>query len=423
MERNQSHYNSSGGSSYQNRNRDRSGGYRGFSRQNRFGKNRGFRNQRSNRGRFIGEKIPYEKYISKTVENYIAPSIYAEDRLFSEYAISELIKRNISSKGYNHPTLVQSQAIPHILQGKDVLGRASTGSGKTGAFLIPLIDKVLKDKLQKCLIIVPTRELASQIRTELIELSRGSGIFSVLIIGGVSMGMQINDLRRNPSFIIGTPGRLKDLYERNKINLETFNNIVLDEVDRMLDMGFIGDITLLISKLREKKQTLFFSATMSFEAEKIADTLLSNPVKLKIEEESPLKSVNQNVVMVQNSEQKLPTLVSLLTKEEFTKVLIFSRTKHGADNLTKKLKAQNLRVEAIHGNKTQQKRLRVISDFKLNRINILVATDVAARGLDIPNVSHVINYDEPQTFKDYIHRIGRTGRAGKPGNALTFVGC
>ncbi|MCD4811724.1 DEAD/DEAH box helicase [bacterium] len=372
--------------------------------------------------KYGGKKIPTDKYIAKAEAGYIAPSIYVEDKSYEDFNISNTtLKQNIARKGYKYPTKIQDQAIPLILQGKDILGLASTGSGKTGAFLIPLIDKILKDRSQKCLIIVPTRELAAQIQDEFRELAQGTNIYSTLVIGGTRINKQINQLRRNPEFVMGTPGRLKDLFERGVLDLGKFNNIVLDEVDRMLDMGFIPDITFLISKLRDKKQTLFFSATMTREAERIGNTLLNNPIRIQVEKESPLKNIDQDIVRVKNPADKVKTLEGLLDKDEFTKVLVFSRTKRGADKLSKQLFERGFRADAIHGDKSQNKRLAVMKKFKTDQLDILVATDVAARGIDIPNVSHVINYDEPENYKDYIHRIGRTGRAGKTGCALTFV--
>jgi len=405
--------------SHRSSSRSRNQNNRGGNNRNRYSRGRSHRRHSGGR-RFGGEKIPHHKYVAKAEEGYIIPSIYVEDKLYDDFAVSEIIKSNIKKKGYIHPTKIQNQAIPIILKGQDILGLASTGSGKTDAFLIPMIDKMIKDTSQRCLIIVPTRELAAQIQDSFSDLAKGTNIYSTLAIGGTRINSQINKLKRNPEFVIGTPGRLKDLYQRKALNLNTFNNIILDEVDRMLDMGFVPDITFLISKLREKKQTLFFSATMSPPAEKIAHTLLRNPERIQVEKESPLKNIDQDIVKI-GGNQKAGVLTDLLHRDEFKKVLVFSRTKRGADKLSKQLRESGFRVDAIHGNKSQNKRLRVLSWFKTNEINILIATDVAARGLDIPNVSHVINYDEPENFKAYIHRIGRTGRAGKSGNALTFV--
>ncbi|MCD4756007.1 DEAD/DEAH box helicase [bacterium] len=393
---------------------------RRYNTHKRYNKNRSYKPRYPRK--YGGKKIPTDKYIAKAEEGYIAPSIYVEDKTYDDFNISNAtLKQNITRKGYKNPTKIQHQAIPLILQGKDILGLASTGSGKTAAFLIPLIDRALKDRSQKCLIIVPTRELAAQIQDEFRILAQGTNIYSTLVIGGTRINKQINQLRRNPEFVMGTPGRLKDLFERGVLDLGKFNNIVLDEVDRMLDMGFIPDITFLISKLRDKKQTLFFSATMTKEAERIGNTLLNNPIRIQVEKESALKSVNQDIVRVKNPADKVKTLETLLDKDEFKKVLIFSRTKRGADKLSKQLFERGFRADAIHGDKSQNKRLAVMKKFKMDQLDVLVATDVAARGIDIPNVSHVINYDEPENYKDYIHRIGRTGRAGKTGCALTFV--
>ncbi|MBD3280068.1 DEAD/DEAH box helicase [Candidatus Dojkabacteria bacterium] len=378
------------------------------------------RGRGNNRGRFAGEKIAHEKYVAKAEEGYVAPSIYVKDSFYGDFQISDILKKNIETKGYKNPTKIQDQAIPVVLKGKDVLGLASTGSGKTDAFLVPMMDKMIKSRSEKCLIIVPTRELASQIQDEFRDLSRNTNTYSALVIGGASAHRQIKALKRKPQLVIGTPGRLRDLYERRNLRLDDFNNIILDEVDRMLDMGFIPDIRFLISKLRKERQTLFFSATMSKDAERIANTLLKNPVRIQVEKESPLKRVNQDIVKVRDVE-KISVLRDMMKKDEFRKVLVFSRTKRGADKLSKQLFQNGMKVDSIHGGKSQNKRQRVLKSFKQNRIDILVATDVAARGLDIPNVTHVINYDEPQSYKDYIHRIGRTGRAGKAGNALTFV--
>lgn len=408
MENNKrSHYSNS-------RSGNRSGGY---SKKNYYRNNKSRNNSRR---KHRGEHISRDRYIAKAKPGYVAPSIYVEDKFYEEFNISDILKKNIRRKQYKNPTLIQDQSIPEILAGKDILGLATTGSGKTGAFLIPMIDKVLNDRSQKVLIIVPTRELAFQIQEEFISLARDAGLYSALIIGGTKIGAQINKLKRRPEFVMGTPGRLKDLYERGVLDLGKFNNIVLDEVDRMLDMGFVPDITFLISKLREEKQTLFFSATMSPQAEKIANTLLQDPVRVQTEKEAPGANVDQDIVRCKQDE-KLSTLEKILEQDEVRKVLIFSRTKRGADKLSKQLYQGGFRADSIHGDKSQNKRLNVLRKFKTNTINILVATDVAARGLDIPNVTHVINYDEPENYKDYIHRIGRTGRAGKAGKALTFV--
>lgn len=376
--------------------------------------------KRGGRSRQGSRYISRDKYISKARESD-TPSIYVSDRSFNDFDLSPEIQRNIKARKYTNLTKIQAQAIPYILEGKDLLGIACTGSGKTGAFLIPMIDKILKDRRQKCLVITPTRELAFQIQDELRQFTRGTSIRSVVVIGGASMHRQILAIERDPQFVIATPGRLKDLFERRKIRLEKFNNVILDEVDRMLDMGFVRDISFLISKLPKQKQSLFFSATVAQKAERIAHTLLRNPVKVQTEKQLPIKNVDQDIVEVKSVFKKVEVLHNLLIKEDFEKVLIFSRTKRGADKLTYELRDRGFNVDAIHGDKTQFKRTTTIAKFRANTINILVATDVASRGIDIPDITHVINYDEPATYEDYIHRIGRTGRVGKKGTALTFV--
>lgn len=364
--------------------------------------------------------ISHNKYIAKAEEGE-TPSIYVSDYKLTDLELADSLKRNLDRKQYLYPTKIQHQSITHILQGRDLLGLAQTGSGKTAAFLIPLIEKVLKDAAQKVLIICPTRELANQIKDELFALTQGMPIRSVLVIGGASAYRQIFLIQKNPQFVIGTPGRIKDLSQRGELKLGQFNNIVLDEVDRMLDMGFVHDIKFLVSKLRGDKQSLFFSATMPSAAEHVARTLLKDPVRVQVEKQSPVSNVDQNVVKADSNSDKLRKLQDLLVREEFKKVLIFSRTKRATDRLSIELRRSGFKVDAIHGSKSQFVRTKVITKFKKDVINVLVATDVAARGLDIPDITHVINFDEPATYEDYIHRIGRTGRVGKKGVALTFV--
>ncbi len=364
--------------------------------------------------------ITRETYISEG-EKYVPDSIYNTDKTFDDFNLNNLLKNNINNRNYKNPTKIQSIAIPEILNQKDILAIASTGSGKTASFLIPLINKNLNDSKQRCLIIVPTRELAHQIQQELRQFTKNLGLRDVVIIGGASMRDQIMILNKNPQFVIATPGRLLDLYKRNKINLASFNNVVLDEVDRMLDMGFVHDIKTIISKLNSNKHTMFFSATLNNEAETIANSILKNPAKIQIAPQQAHKYVDQNIVRVKGSENKVDVLHKLLIKEEFEKVLIFSRTKKGADIVSYELKQRGLKTDSLHGDKPMGKRTKVLKMFKQGDINILVATDVASRGIDVPDITHVINYDEPATKEDYIHRIGRTGRIGRKGVALTFV--
>jgi superfamily II DNA/RNA helicase len=371
-----------------------------------------------NRG-FKPSNINPQRYIAKAQKSSSC-SIYDPNCKFTDFNLVNSLHQNIKKKGYKKPTKIQAQAIPCCLEGRDVLGLASTGSGKTAAFLIPMLNKAIKDKNQRCLIVTPTRELANQIQKEFIFFAKGSKARSALIIGGQNIRTQIGSLKQKPQFVVATPGRLIDLMNKRIINLGQFNNIVLDEVDRMLDMGFINDIKLITRNLRKQKQSLFFSATINKKVEEVARTFLHKPEKVQVEKLSPRKNVDQNVVRV-NSHQKLDRLHDILIKDGFNKVLIFSRTRRGTDKLRKKLDTRGFSVDSVHGGKTQSRRQKVMKKFRTNQIDILVATDVAARGLDINNITHVINYDEPATYDDYIHRIGRTGRAGKKGNALTFV--
>ncbi|MFA6459482.1 MAG: DEAD/DEAH box helicase [Candidatus Paceibacterota bacterium] len=360
------------------------------------------------------------KFVNKAVITEVVPNFVPQNQ-FKDFNIDERLKNNIIKKGYLNPTPIQDRSIPHILEGKDVVGIANTGTGKTAAFLIPLIDKVMKDRNQKVMIMVPTRELADQIDHELRQFVNMLSIFSVCCVGGVSIMRQINSLRHSNSFIIGTPGRLKDLVERKVIFLSQFNTVVLDEADRMLDMGFVADMKFMINSMPADRQTLFFSATMSHEIDGLIKVFLKNPVSISVKTGDTAKSIDQDVVRVASGKTKIDVLHELLTQTEFTKVLIFGKTKHGVERLKDTLLERGFKSESIHGNKNQSKRQKALDLFKSGKLHILVATDVAARGIDVSDISHVINYDLPATYEDYIHRIGRTGRAGKKGKAITFI--
>lgn len=346
--------------------------------------------------------------------------VYQPKNTFDNFLINETIKQNIKDRGYILPTPIQDQSIPELLNNRDVIGIANTGTGKTAAFLIPLLNKILIDGQQKVLIVVPTRELAVQIEEEFKSLARNTQIFSVLCIGGASMHNQIYALRRNHNVVIGTPGRLKDLNQQRKLNFALYNNIVLDEVDRMLDMGFINDVKLIISKLPNDRQSLFFSATISNDAQGIIHTFLKNPLTISVKTQDTAVNVDQDVVKM-NGRAKIDVLHDLLTQKGFDKVLLFGRTKWGIEKLAKQLSFKGFKVAALHGNKRQNQRQRALDDFKQNKVNVLLATDIASRGLDINDVTHVINYDLPESYEDYVHRIGRTGRANKKGIALSFI--
>lgn len=339
---------------------------------------------------------------------------------FSNFNIVPQLKENILSKGYKTPTPIQDKTIPAILEGQDVIGIANTGTGKTGAFLIPLINKIFLNRSEKVLILAPTRELAIQIQDELIEFSKGLGIRSVLCIGGENIYRQKKELRTNPSFVIGTPGRIKDLIKERCLFLNTFRNVVLDETDRMVDIGFITDIKYFISLLPYPRQSLFFSATVPIKVQEILKSFIKNGITISVKEQPIAETIHQEAIKVGNY-NKLDKLHDLLAQDGFDKVLIFGRTKWGVQKLTEQLIKRGFKAGAIHGNKNQNQRKRVLEKFKTNQIKILLATDVASRGLDIPDVTHVINYDTPATMDDYAHRIGRTGRANKRGIALTFI--
>lgn len=345
-----------------------------------------------------------------------------ETRLFADFPLHKNILKNLDAIGFARTTVVQDKSIEHVLAGSDVIGIANTGTGKTAAFLLPLLNEILKGKRRRALIVVPTRELALQINQEFLRFSRGLGVRSAVCIGGAGMGAQMKSLASQPQFVIGTPGRLKDFSRQKRINYTLFDTVVLDEVDRMLDMGFIHDIRFLISLMPESRQSLFFSATLPTEIAALADSFLKTPVKIEVRTAQTSQNVKQDVVRLRPGEDKVERLHEILIEPEMCKVIIFGRTKFGVDKLVQKLKVKGFRVDAIHGNKSQGSRQRVLAGFREGKINILVATDVAARGLDIPDVSHVINFDLPHVYEDYIHRIGRTGRGDKVGAALTFIG-
>lgn len=380
---------------------------------------RGARPQ-GNRNRGQGERINVARFINKAVITEKTEHFMPEHR-FDDFEIAPELKKAIVAKGYLLPTPIQDRAIPHILNGEDVVGIANTGTGKTAAFLIPLIDKILQAPREKALIMVPTRELAIQIDQEFKEFTKGIRLFSVCCVGGMGIGKQIADLRRQHSVIIGTPGRLKDLIARGNIHPEEFANVVLDEADRMLDMGFIGDMRAIMGKMPTPRHTLFFSATLSPDIQKLIKDFLVEPVSISVKTQETAQNVDQDIVRVAPGADKLDILHDLLNKKEFSKVLIFGRTKHGVEKLSRKLIERGFKADSIHGDKNHSRRQRALKSFKENNVQVLVATDVAARGLDITDITHVINYDLPQTYNDYIHRIGRTGRSNKSGTALTFI--
>jgi len=358
-------------------------------------------------------------FIKRAQESEI--TTFIPQNQFNDFALLPLIKKNIEARGYKSPTPIQDGIIPHVLEGRDVVGIANTGTGKTAAFLLPLIHKVLSNPNQKVLIIAPTRELAIQIEDELFEFAKNTPIVSVLCIGGANMRQQKNRLYRKHDFVIGTAGRLLDLEQSRALRLNEYASVVLDEVDRMLDMGFIRDMQYIIAKLPKNRHSLFFSATLPTEVQNVMKSFLNNPITITIKSSEPTaKNVDQDVVYVKGR-NRVDVLHDLLIQDGFKKVLIFGRTKHGMNKLTLKLVERGFKVAAIHGNKSQSQRQMALDSFKSDKVQILLATDIASRGLDIDDITHVINYDLPETYEDYIHRIGRTGRAEKKGNALTFI--
>jgi len=413
----------SGGRSQGRNNRPQGRPFRGHNTNRSQHGNRGNapRGRGGGNGRRNEAFIPYSRFIARAVDVVPEPP-FVPTFQYNELPVDDELKRAIELKGYAAPTPIQDATIPLILRGRDVVGIANTGTGKTAAFLIPLIQKVRTVRGHEVLIMVPTRELAIQIEDELRSLTRGMRIYSVVCVGGININPQIRALRQRNDFIIGTPGRLKDLVDRGILRLETYRTVVLDEADRMLDMGFINDMRYLIQRVPKERQTLFFSATFAPEVQRVVKEFLTEPEQVSVKTRDTSKNVDQNVVHIQPHESKVDVLHGLLSSPGFDKVLVFGRTKHGVERLAKALVHRGINAESIHGNKDHRKRVRALEAFKHNRAQVLVATDVAARGLDIPSVSHVINYDVPTTYDDYVHRIGRTGRAGKTGIALTFIG-
>ena len=362
------------------------------------------------------------KFINKSTQdnkNY-TEEVYIPENSFASLKIEESLKKNIFAGGYINPTLIQDKSIPAILAGRDVVGIANTGTGKTASFLIPLTDKALKNSNEKFIILAPTRELAVQIDEEFKKLKKGLKLWSVCAVGGVPIYRQMKDFKYEFNFLIGTPGRIKDLIERGVINLKEFQTIVLDESDRMLDMGFVEDMKFLMKGMQKPHQTIFFSATVSPAVDKIIKEFLVDPVSISVKTRDTAESIDQDIVDVKGKD-KLKVLHELLLESSIERAIIFVKTKSGVDKLYRNLKELGHSIESIHGDKRPRERNFSLKSFKDGNVNTLIATDVAARGLDISDISHVINYDLPSTYEDYIHRIGRTGRAGKTGKALTFM--
>jgi len=395
----------------------RSSGPRFNSGRQRFGQNR-----RGNGGNKQQSKyIDPSKFVNKAKPAQEVV-VFEPKHKFADFPFAAPLQANIASHGYVNPTPIQDEAIMPVLEGRDLIGLANTGTGKTAAFLLPILSRLIEDPNSvRALIMAPTRELAVQIDDEFRAFSKGLGLYSALCVGGVNIGPQIKQIKRGPHLVIGTPGRLKDLVQQKALRLGAANMLVLDEADRMLDMGFIRDINFLVDQLDTNRQSLCFSATITPEIKTLIDGMLKDPVTVSVRTSETSEHVEQDVVRATSKEHKLELLEELLHQPDFEKVIVFGQTKHGVQRLAEKLSKSGIPAEAIHGNKSQGQRQRALDAFKKNNVRVLVATDVAARGLDIPNVSHVINFDQPNTYEEYVHRIGRTGRAGKKGKALTFI--
>lgn len=345
---------------------------------------------------------------------------YVPTNSFEDFEVEAIIKDNLRAKGFTAPSAIQDKTIPLVLQGRDVIGIADTGSGKTAAFAVPMLHDAITNGTS-ALIIAPTRELAQQIDAECRSIARGSKLRGAVLIGGASMGSQLRDLKAKPQIVIGTPGRIKDHIERGSLQLNHYSFVVLDEVDRMLDMGFVNDVTTILSKLSHERQSLFFSATFDAKVNTLIDTFSNDPITISVKTGATGENIHQNVVRVRHDGEKMDKLHDLLIAGDIHKAIIFDDTQRSVERLSNELATRGFKADAIHGGKSQGQRQRSLAKFKENHVNILVATDVAARGIDVADITHVINYSTPNSYDDYVHRIGRAGRAGKVGHALTFI--
>jgi ATP-dependent RNA helicase RhlE len=392
-------------------------------RSSRYG--RTYSSSSNNRSRPSRGRMPKKDYINPSKFIQAAKPVTAEKYIptnsFADFRLESLIQNNLEAMGYTDPSPIQDKAIPAGLMGEDVVGVANTGTGKTAAFAVPLLNRLMLDPTSRALILAPTRELAQQIEEQCRLIGKGSGLDGALLIGGMSMGPQLGELRNNPRIIIGTPGRVKDHLERRSLKVSDCNIIVLDEVDRMLDMGFMTDIRYLIEQTQPNRQGYYFSATLDHKVRAIIDNFTTDPVLISVKSGDTSANVEQNIVSFGSDTDKINKLHDVLINEPTMKAVIFDDTHRSVEKLTKELESRGFSTDSLHGGKSQPQRQRVLKKFKDNQIKVLVATDVAARGLDISDITHVINYSLPQSYDDYVHRIGRTGRANRVGHALTFV--
>src|SRR3954454_22015473 len=346
---------------------------------------------------------------------------------FSQLGLIPALQRAVTGEGYVEPTPIQARAIPHVLAGRDLLGLAQTGTGKTAAFALPILQRLSqlvpagRPRPIRCLVLTPTRELAAQIQESFATYGNHRALRSFVIFGGVGMEAQKQALRAGMDILVATPGRLLDLAGQGLVELKALEVFVLDEADRMLDMGFIHDVRKVIRLLPRRRQTLFFSATMPPEAQELADQLLTRPETVAVvPSATTAERIDQEVYFVEKADKRA-LLVDVLRDTSMRRVLVFSRTKHGANRIAEHLVKAGVGAEAIHGNKSQNARERALAGFKMGRVRVLVATDIAARGIDIDDVTHVVNFDVPEVPEAYVHRIGRTARAGASGMAMTFI--
>ncbi|MCA9358242.1 DEAD/DEAH box helicase [Candidatus Kaiserbacteria bacterium] len=403
---------------FNSNNRRPGGGRRGGSGGGRFSDRRGGSRGRSGGGRKQPTFDPSQFINTNPVE--MKEEVYVPKHTFADFGLNKKIVDSLTALGLTTPSPIQDQAIPVALKGLDVIGLAETGTGKTAAFLLPLIEHLANHKSEQALILTPTRELALQVEAEFKKFGISLGLWATTCVGGTNINPQIRALRRHNQFIIGTPGRIIDLIERRALKMDKIRSVVLDEADRMLDMGFIHDMRKILSHVTEDRQTLFFSATMNKEAEALVNDFMRDPITISVKKKDVTNSIKQDVVPFEHA-HKFDTLLALLAKDELQRVIIFGSMKHSVEKLSKELTANGVKAESIHGNKSHGQRQQALRMFKSGNARVLVATDVAARGIHVDNVTHVINYDLPNTFDDYVHRIGRTGRGTKRGEALTFV--
>ncbi len=376
------------------------------------------RNRTNNKAKNSGLNL--EQLVRSAHSNDVIQFI--PEKAFDQWDLHQKLQQNLGQMGYKYPTQIQEQTMEHLVSEKDLIGIANTGTGKTIAYLMPLVQRLLIGLPFRSLIVVPTRELALQVEQELKALTRNTGIYGASFIGGTNLMKDLKKLRRPNHVIIGTPGRLLDLTNRGALRLEKISTLVVDEFDRMLDMGFVNDIKHISRKMKARNQTMMFSATLCQQQQPEIDHLLSNPILIKVDSgNSTTILVDQDIIPVINEDDKVSMLMEMLSNHEFEKVLIFAETRRLVKKVSTRLHRNGVSVDQIHGDKTQNYRIKALDKFRRGKIQVLVATDVAARGIDVSDITHVINYQIPKNIESYIHRIGRTGRAGRKGKAYTFV--